>query len=194
MNNDTATRSPVTGDERFHSWSGWLRALALPKFRNTGSVALVVPALFLLVAACGGSTHPDVDAHELRVTLTMNGVQTEGVVTVPEYDGDAQYSRGDSSCKLLSGNCGHPNAVAGRMAQGTLPLESAGMSAWGSSGDVYINYSFRFNVMLPELPAGQNLGKFGPQPLVCRAQFQTRPVAWTTDCDRGAATLGISVL
>jgi hypothetical protein len=70
----------------------------------------------------------DVPAHEVDVAITIDGVTTHSTVEFADYSEDEFEVKGDSTCKLSSGNCGYQKAMSGKVTAGA-PLEAVSVSS-----------------------------------------------------------------
>jgi hypothetical protein len=72
----------------------------------------------------------DVPAHEVDVAITIDGVTTHSTVEFADYNEDEFRVKGDSTCKLMSGNCGYQKAMSGKVIAGA-PLEAVSLDSVG---------------------------------------------------------------
>lgn len=80
-----------------------------------------------LLCACA-----DIPEHEVDVVLDYDGTRFQGVIRFAAHDDE--FSGGDDSCRLLSGNCGQRSTTIGDVASGDLPVERAVLEG---DGDFY---------------------------------------------------------
>lgn len=78
--------------------------------------SFVLLALLAFVAACA-----DIPEHELHAVLEYDGQRFEGDLSYPDHDDE--FSGGDDSCGLTTGNCGQRSQTHGTAVSGNLPIE-----------------------------------------------------------------------
>lgn len=83
--------------------------------------------LFCAAALAAGCGHPTVDAHELEATLRVDGKESHAVLAFPDHDAVEHHTKGDSSCKLFSGNCGSDSPSHATII-GDTPIRGAAMT------------------------------------------------------------------
>jgi opacity protein-like surface antigen len=72
----------------------------------------------------------DVPAHEIDAAITIDGVTTHSTVAFADYNEDEFEVKGDSTCKLSSGNCGYQKDMSGKVTAGA-PLEAVSLVSVG---------------------------------------------------------------
>jgi hypothetical protein len=165
----------------------WHVLCCMPRMWLNSKICVVAGSVVIALAGVGCA---DVSAHDLRVSFTLDGVTSTGVVTIPDYDRDDQKVSGDSSCGLFTGNCGTTRQQAGRAVDGNLPLRYVGMESIDDS----TTYDFEFTSPQVPQPAGVRRADGLPIGVRCRAYFRDGRSVEASCWGRASASIVVSTL